>query len=146
MTFHDDLIERFVVSMQSTSLCSKPIYINRASGISTHFSSVALDSITAAGWANRLGSSLFRLKYGLDAAVYKNVLIEYRRIAIEAAHLLEWPDDELTEFLAEFVLLSWLTDRRLWVKGELRERAEILRKMIKEEERQTASFMVMALL
>ena len=142
---HRYLIESFVVATQSTSLCSEPVNINRPSGISTRLSGGALDTLTAAGWANRLGTSLFRLKYGLDAALYHAVLIEYRRIALEATHLLSWPDDELTGFLVEFVLLAWLTNRRLWVKGELIERAAILRKLLTEEERQTAAAMIGAL-
>ena len=139
------LIESFVVATQSTSLCSNPVNINRPSGISTRLSSGALDAITAAGWANRLGTSLFRLKYGLDATLHQSVLIEYRRIALEAAHLLGWTDDDLTWFLADFVLLAWLADRRLWVKGELIERAAILRKMLTQEERETAAAMIGAL-
>lgn len=106
---HHYLIESFVIATQSTSLCSEPVNINRPSGISTSLSGGALDALTAAGWANRLGTSLFRLKYGLDAALYHAVLIEYRRIALEAAHLLSWPNDDLTGFLVEFVLLAWLT-------------------------------------
>lgn len=142
---HHYLIESFVIATQSTNLCSEPVNINRPSGISTRLTGGALDALTAAGWANRLGTSLFRLKYGLDAALYRAALIEYRRIALETAHRLNWPDDELTGFLAEFVLLAWLTDRRLWVKGELIERAAILRTLLKEEERQTAAAMIGAL-
>ena len=75
MIAHNDVIERYVVSTQSSSLSSTPMYINRPSGISTRFSGVALDSIIAAGWSRRLGPSLFRLKYGLDASLYQNVLM-----------------------------------------------------------------------
>ena len=138
-----DIAERFVLSTQSANLSSQAIHINRGSGVSTTFPSGAINSVIAAGWARRLGSSLFRLKYGLDTSVYRSVLTEFRLIAIEAAHLLEWPDNELTEFAAEFALLAWLTDRPL--RGELAERIGTLKRMLTEEESQTALFMAKAL-
>lgn len=101
-----------------------------------------LEIIIAAGMANRLGTSLFRLKYALQACEYRPVLTRYRQMAAQASVRLSWGDEELAQFLAEDVLAAWLLDRPFHGKGEWKRRCVVLRNLLTSEEQKAASALI----
>ena len=141
----EDLIESFIRSSQSTNLSIQAITVNCASGVSRTFSSNSLDLIIAAGFSRGIGTSLFRLKYANDASEYRGVLEKFERMAVLVSIRLNWGDEEMVLFMAEFVLDAWILDRQLTTKGKWIERTAILQNLLKDEERKTVAGMIAAL-
>ena len=104
-----------------------------------------IDVIIAAGLSKHWGASLIRLKYGLDPTVYRLVLRQWRDMATDTGDRLQWPDRELTAFLAEDVLLGWLLDRAFQGKGEWKRRCIFLRNKLNTESLEAASIMALKL-
>lgn len=119
------IIEGYATAAQSRRLCDS-----------------CLTFLHAGSRLNRWGTSLLRLKYGLDASEYAPVQATFRHRAAEVASKWRWREPELVSFLAEFVLDAWLLDRRLFVSIDLKQMSRVLRNVLKKEEEETAAGLI----
>ena len=144
---HREIAERYGASSTRGRLYSSVTIETGSPGCKTsqRLTSLDLDLICAAGLSRHWGTSLIRLKYGLDPTVYRSVLRQWQHIATDTGDRLQWPDRELTAFLAEDVLLGWLLDRAFQGKGEWKRRCIFLRNKLNMESLEAASIMALKL-
>lgn len=144
---HRDLSERYASAVTHGVIYTGLTIENHAPGGngSIRLNSLDIDVICAAGMARHWGTSLIRLKYGNDASEYRSVLRQWQSIAVDTANRLNWEDEELARFMAEFVLLAWLLDRDFQGKGEWKRQCIILRNKLNREALEAASIIALKL-
>ena len=144
---HREIAERYAASTTRGRLYSSVTIETGSPGCKTsqRLTSLDLDLICAAGMARHWGTSLIRLKFGFDASEYRAVLRQWQDMATDTGDRLQWPDRELTAFLAEDVLLGWLLDRAFQGQGEWKRRCIFLRNKLNTESLEAASIMALKL-
>ena len=144
---HREIAERYAASTTHGRLYSSMTIESGSPGCKTYIRviSLDLDLICAAGMARHWGTSLIRLKFGHDASEYRAVLRQWQDMATDTGDRLQWPDRELTAFLAEDVLLGWLLDRAFQGQGEWKRRCIFLRNKLNTESLEASSIMALKL-
>ena len=144
---HREIAERYGASSTRGRLYSSVTIETGSPGCKTsqRLTSLDLDLICAAGWSRHWGTSLIRLKFGLDAGEYRAVLRQFQRLAMDTGDRLQWGDPELTEFLATEALHGWLLDRAFQGQGEWKRRCIFLRNKLNRESLEASSIIALKL-